>query len=92
MKIRNKINIQIRDVHGNGKCGTPIRYFSRGIPMGMGTKLLKLMGLGREWEWLRWKWKRLLLMSSHLIITYPPKSVYDLIDLEFYIIFFPFCC
>ena len=22
----------------------------RGVPMGMGTKLFKLMGMGREWE------------------------------------------
>ena len=22
----------------------------RGIPMGMGTNMLKLMGMGREWE------------------------------------------
>ena len=25
-------------------------YPSRGIPLGMGTKLLKLMGMGQKWE------------------------------------------
>ena len=72
--------IHIRDVHGNRKCGILIRP-SCGIPMRMGTKLLKLMGIGRKWELLRWEWERLLLMCSHLAILFPPKSVLDLIDL-----------
>ena len=56
-------------------------YPSRGIHMGMGTKLPKLMGMRREWEKLKWKWECLLLMCSHLVIIFPPKSVFDLVDL-----------
>ena len=56
---------------------------SREIPMGMRIKLLNLMGMGmrREWEYIRWEWKRLLLMCSHLVIIFPPKSIFDLVDL-----------
>ena len=47
---------------------------SRGIPMGMGIKLLKLMGKGREWE-------RLLLMCFHLVIIFSPNSAFGPINL-----------
>ena len=49
--------------------------------MGMGKKLLKLMGMGREWEQLIWEWERLVLMSSHLVIIFPLKFILDLINL-----------
>ena len=58
--------------------------------MGMGTKFLKLMGMGREWEQLRREWQRLLLMCSHLVLIFPPKSVFHLVDLLFYMVFCPF--
>ena len=47
MYIRTWSVVLTRDVHGNGKCRIPIPH---GIPMGVGTKLHKLMGMGREWE------------------------------------------
>ena len=53
---------------------------SRGFPMGMGAKLLKIMGMGREWELFRREWERLLLMCSHLVIIFPPKFVFSLVD------------
>ena len=62
---------------------------SRGIPMGIETKLLKLMGMGQEWEQLRWEWECLLLMCFHLVIIFPPKSAFDLVNLYLYIAFSP---
>ena len=56
-------------------------HASRGIPMGMGTKLLKLMEIGREWQWLRLEWERLLLMCSYVVIIFLPKAVLDLVDI-----------
>ena len=56
----------------------------RRIPMGRGTKLRKL----REWEGMgiaHMEWERLLLMCSHLVVIFPPKSIFDLVDVEFYI-------
>ena len=43
------IILDTRDVHGNA-WEMRDSYPSRGILMGMGTKLRKLMGMGREWE------------------------------------------
>ena len=60
--------------------------------MRMGTKLLKLMGMGREWELLRWEWERVFLIYSYLVIIFPPKSLFDLFDLQFDMVFCPFCC
>ena len=59
--------------------------------MGIETKLLKLMGMGQEWEQLRREWECLLLMCSHLVTIFPPKSAFDLVNLYLYIAFFPFC-
>ena len=41
------------------------------------------MGMEQEWEELRWEWERLLLMCSHLVTIFPPKSVFALINLQF---------
>ena len=65
---------------------------SRGILMGMRTKLLKLIEIRWEWEFLVWEWVCLLLMCFHFVIIFPPKSVLDLIYLSFYMVFCTFCC
>ena len=36
---------------------------SRGISMAMGIKSLKLKGMGREYEWLRWECRGTLITS-----------------------------
>ena len=56
-------------------------YPSHGIPLGIGAKVLKLMEMGREWEYLKGEWKRLFLMYYHLVIILPSKSVFDLVDI-----------
>ena len=55
--------------------------------MGKEIKLHKLMRMGQEWEWIRWKWKRLSLIYSHLVIMVPLKFILELDDLQFYVIF-----
>ena len=40
-------------------------HLSRGIPMGMGTKLLKLMGMGTEMGIAQMGRERLLLICCH---------------------------
>ena len=49
-------------------------HSSRGMPIEVGNKLLKLMGM-------RWEWERLLLIFPHLVIILPSKSMSGLLYL-----------
>ena len=67
-------NILCRDEYWNGKCWIPI-LTELGIPMGMGKKLLKLMGMGRHSSMGRgakWGWS-----SPSFKLSPPPPQFFD---------------
>ena len=48
-------------------------HLSGGIPMGMGTKLLKLMGIGQELKYLRWGMRTLINNAFPFSPNFPSK-------------------